>query len=347
MRLLVLGGTAFLGRAISQVAVARGHQVTCVARGVTGPAAAGVRLVRADRDHPAAGLGGVENEDWDCVVDLTRQPGHARRAAEALAARTAHAVFVSSGNVYADHRAPGADESAGLLRALDGDVMPDMSLYGEAKVACEQHMRRAFGEDRILVARAGLVAGPEDGSGRTGYWPWRMAHPSNPAGDVLVPDVPDAPCQVLDVRDLADWLVRCGEWRVAGTVNAGGDTVPFAAFLETSRRVAGHTGRLVPAPSAWLVEHGVQEWMGPRSLPLWLFHPGYAGFAARNNAASRSLGLTPRPLEDTLRDTAAWEEHRPAAQPRQAGLTDAEERELLGALTGSVSGTQGAEGTAG
>jgi len=167
MRLLVLGGTAFVGRTVSQVALSRGHEVTCVARGVSGQVAEGARLVRADRDDPAVGLGGVEDEDWDSVLDVSRQPGHVRRAAHALAPRTGHAVFVSSGNVYADHRDPGADETTPLLPALVGDVMADMSSYGEAKVACERHITAAFGAHRVLVARAGLIGGPGDASGRS------------------------------------------------------------------------------------------------------------------------------------------------------------------------------------
>jgi nucleoside-diphosphate-sugar epimerase len=212
--------------------------------------------------------------------------------------------------------------------------MADMSEYGPAKVACEAHVRAAFGDDGSLIARAGLIGGPGDWSGRTGYWPWRLAHPSNPEGQVLVPDIPDFPCQVIDVRDLADWLVRCAEDRATGTVNASGDTIPFTGLLDTAGAGPGARPTLVSADPAWLIDQGVEEWMGPRSLPMWLADPEYAGFTSRSNAAARAMGLRPRPLVETLRDVLVWEQSRPAEQPRQAGLSDAEERELLGALTG-------------
>ena len=334
MRLLVLGGTAFLGRAVCQAALSRGHEVTCVARGLAGSPAQGARLVRADRDDPAARLGGAEGEPWDAVVDVARQPGQVRRATEALAGSGAHYVFVSTGNVYADHATVGADEAAPLLTPLESDVMADMSEYGPAKVACEAHVRAAFADDGWLIARAGLIGGPGDRSGRTGYWPWRLAHPSNPAGQVLIPDIPDFPCQVIDVRDLADWLVRCAEDRAAGAVNASGDTISFTELLDTAAEAAGARPTLVSADPAWLIGQGVEEWMGPRSMPMWIADPEYAGFTSRSNAAAREMGLRPRPLVQTLRDVLAWEQSRSAEEPRQAGLTDAEERELLDALAG-------------
>jgi nucleoside-diphosphate-sugar epimerase len=328
VRLLVLGGTAFLGRAVAAAALGRGHDVTCVARGISGSVPDGVRLVRVDRSDADARLGGVEEEDWDGVVDVGRLPGPVGRAARWLAPRTRHAVLVSTGNVYADHSAAGADESTPLLPARrDGGDDPDA--YGAAKVACEEEVLEAFGSDRVLVARAGLIGGPGDVSGRTGYWPWRMAHPAGP--EVLVPDTPDAACQVLDVRDLAAWFVRSVEDRVAGVVDAVGPTHPFRVHLAAAADAADSHPPLVAAGSAWLAERGVAEWMGPRSLPLWLTDPDWAGFTSRRGDAARSLGLTARALEETLRDVLEWEEQRPADAPRRAGLTDEEQRELLAA----------------
>ncbi|MBD3782753.1 MAG: NAD-dependent epimerase/dehydratase family protein [Micrococcales bacterium] len=332
MRLLVLGGTAFLGREVARAGLARGHDVVCVARGSSGQPADGARLVRADRDDPAGGLGGVEDEHWDAVVDVARDPGQVRRAVAALAARSAHWGFVSTGNVYADHSVPGAGESTPLLEPRDvGGEDPDA--YGGAKVACERAVLDALGADRVLVARSGLIGGPGDTSGRTGWYPWRFAHPAAP-GQVLVPDDPSAPSQVLDVRDLADWLVRCGEEGVAGVVDAVGPTTTLADLLAVSREAAGPAATevdAVAADPAWLSEQGVDAWMGPRSLPLWLPFPEYAGFAARRGDAARGLGLTHRPLAETLRDTLAWEETRPADQPRRTGLEDDDERALLAA----------------
>ncbi len=317
MRLLVLGGTAFLGREVARAGLARGHEVTCVARGSSGAVPAGGRWVRHDRAGPGGGLGGAEDEEWDAVVDVARDPRQVRRAVAALAGRVAHVGFVSTGNVYADHSRRGADESTPLLAPReDGGEDPDA--YGAAKVACERHVLDGFGVDRVLVARAGLLGGPGDGSGRTGYWPWRLAHPAVP-GEVLVPDALGDPAQVLDARDLAGWLVRSAEERVAGVVDAVGPTHTLGAVLTASAEAAGAAGAavaMVRADPQWLTEQGVQPWMGARSLPLWLPVAGYAGFAARSGEAARALGLTTRPLADTLRDVLSWEEARPAARRR-------------------------------
>ena len=203
-----------------------------------------------------------------------------------------------------------------------------MQLYGEAKVACERAALAGFGAERTLIARAGLLGGPGDRTGRTTYWPARFAHPADPQARVLVPDDGARPTQVLDVRDLATWLVEAVRDRRAGVVNATGDTVAFDDHLAAARAVAGHEGPLVRIPPGWLAAHGVQEWMGPRSLPLWLPAPGWEGFADRDNAGARALGLVSRPLAETLRDgLAALDLSRPAA----AGLTPDEERELLAA----------------
>ncbi|MBR7742799.1 oxidoreductase [Phycicoccus sp. BSK3Z-2] len=326
MRLLVLGGTAFLGHAVASAALTGGHDVTCVARGTSGTVPGGARLVRHDRTGP--GLGGVEDATWDAVVDVARDPGQVRRAVDALAGRVGHTVFVSTGNVYADHSVVGADEDAPLLPARDtgGD---DPDAYGGAKVACERAYRDALGDAHVLVARAGLVGGPGDVSGRSGWWPWRFAHPAVP-GEVLAPDDLDAPAQLVDVRDLAGWLVRCAASGTAGVVDAVGPTTTLGGVLDAAREAAGSSARAVPADPAWLSGHGVGAWMGPRSLPLWLPFPDHAGFAARRGAAARGLGLRTRPLVDTLRDTLAWEETgRPEGAPRRAGLTDDEEREVL------------------
>ncbi len=327
-RILVLGGTAWLGRAIAAAALRAGHDVTCLARGASGAVPDGARLVRADRDAPEA-LGGVSAQAWDAVVDLARQPGHVRRAAAALrdAARTY--VFVSSVSAYADHSAPGQDEAAPLLEPLAADLMPDISAYGAAKVACEQAVLTSFGRGRSLLVRPGLIGGPEDPSGRPGYWPLRLARPSNPDGLVLVPDVPTMPVQVIDVRDLATWIVDAAARGLTGTFNATGDSLTFADYLAVAGDVGGRRGVPVPAPQEWLLAHGVAPWRGPRSLPVWLPMPENAGFGARVDAAARAAGLTPRPLRETLADTLAWELPIGPGAPGRAGLTDDDERALL------------------
>ena len=327
MRLLVLGGTAWLGAHIVRTAVAADHDVTAVARGDAGPLPDGARLIRADRDREGA-LDGAVGE-WDAVIDVTRQPGHARRAVEALSGRAAHWVFVSSASVYADTATIGADESGELLPPLIGDVMESMEDYGSAKVACERFVLDGVGIDRSLIARASLIGGPGDWSGRSGYWPRRFARPSNPESQVLIPDAPDVPVQLLDVRDFADWLVRSAERRTAGLATVGGPTHTLAEHLETVREVTGFTGSWEVAGEDWLAEHDVQPWMGERSLPLWL-PPDAIALNAHDLSAAAALGLRTRALAETLADTLTWELDDPG--PRRAGLTDDDERDLIAEL---------------
>jgi 2'-hydroxyisoflavone reductase len=331
MRLLVLGGTAWLGRVIAATAVGRGHHVACLARGVAGGAPPGVVFTRADRDGAGA-YREVAREDWDVVIDVSRQPGQVRRAAAALAGCAGSFVFVSSANVYAGHATPGAGEDAALLPALAGDVMASMDTYGPAKVACERHVLGRFGAGRSLIARVGLIGGPGDTFDRTGYWPVRFRRPAAGDRSVLVPEVPGLATQVIDVRDLASWLVEAGERRLSGVFNVVGETIPLPAHLALAREVAGHAGPVVAAGQDWLIAHHVQPWMGERSLPLWLPMPEYAGFSARDGSAARAAGLTTRPLADTLADTLAWELDRNLHGPRRAGLSDHDERRLLHAL---------------
>ncbi|GAB3081980.1 NAD-dependent epimerase/dehydratase family protein [Pedococcus soli] len=325
MRILVLGGTAWLGGEVAAQAVTAGHRVTALARGRAGEVPAGVSLVRADRSTPGAydALGGA---DWDAVVDVARQPSQVRGALAALADRARSWVFVSSASVYASHDDPGADESAPLLDPSPEDD-EGSETYGARKVACEQAVLGAI-PDRALVARAGLVAGPGDHTDRTGYWPLRFAHPATADGAVLVPDSP-IDTQVIDVRDLAAWLLHCAEVAAVGVANAAGSVVPLPDHLRTARQVTGHDGELVGVSQDWLAEHEVAPWSGERSLPLWLPLPEYAGMMSRSTAAAESLGLRARPLAQTLEDTLAWELAQGPGRPRRAGLAPADEVALV------------------
>jgi nucleoside-diphosphate-sugar epimerase len=325
MKLLILGGTGWLGGHVAASAVAAGHDVTCVARHA--PAPAGATIVVADRDDDDA-LVSLGAQHWDAVVDVATHPGHVRRAVRALADTADHYVYVSSVSAYASHATVGADETDPVLEPLAADVMASLEDYGAAKAACEQAVLSAFGEDRSTTVRPGLIGGPGDRTGRTTYWPRRFAHPSGASGAVLVPDAPDLPTSVVDVRDLAAWLVHLATG-VAGVFNAVGEPVPFADHLAAARAVAGG-GESVLAPSQWLLDQGVAPWAGPRSLPLWLPDPEWSGMNSRSNARARAAGLVLRPLADTLVDGAA----AATATVLGAGLTDDDERELLAALDG-------------
>jgi 2'-hydroxyisoflavone reductase len=325
-KILVLGGTAMLGAEIARTALSRGYDVTCVARGEKVPE--GAILVRADRDEDDA-LESVAAQQWHAVYDVSRQPGHVQRAVRDLTNAGVY-VFVSTFNVYAAQNEPGADESATLLEPLDADT-EDPEDYGARKVACEQHVLEGFGPTRSLIARSGLIGGPGDSSTRTGYWPMRFAV----SDTVLVPDDAALPTQLVDVRDLAGWLVDAAENdSIRGVANVIGDPIPLGDHLDTARRVADHHGRVVAASRDWLVEQGVAEFAGPKSMPLWLSDPDWLAFMDRSNARAKKLGLRVRPLEQTLADVLEWERSEGFDRPRKAGLTTAEQDELLALLEG-------------
>ena len=320
MRLLILGGTQFLGRAVAAHALALGHDVTCAARGVAGEVPDGARLIRVDRDRPD-GLTPLAGEKFDAVVDVSRHPGQLRRAVAALKARTAHWTFVSTVSVYADNRTPGQRADTALLREPTAPEIEHSTeeIYGAAKVTCEQ----AVGAD-AFICRAGLIAGPEDPTGRFNYWPARLAR----GGEVLVPGAPDDAMQLIDVRDLAQWIVHAAQTGLTGCFDGIGPSITRGEFLAACARGVDAHCTFTWADREFLEKHEVRRWTGPRSLPLWLPLPEYAGFATRDTTPARDAGLTVRPLADTARDTLSW--MRAHAGP-VTGLTVDEESALLAA----------------
>jgi 2'-hydroxyisoflavone reductase len=320
MRLLVLGGSQFLGRAIAVHACASGHDVTCAVRGLAGPIAPGARFVFVDRDA-ADGLSPLAGETFDAVVDVSRHPGQVRRAVAALKGQAGHWSFVSTVSVYSDNRTPGQQALTAPLReptAPDIEISTD-AIYGEAKRACEQALR-----DDAFICRAGLLVGPEDPTGRFSYWPDRLAR----GGEVLAPGAPDDAVQFVDVRDLAQWIVHAAEASLTGIYDGIGPTLTRGDMLAECAAALDSSCTFTWIDRAFLEAHDVRRWAGPRSLPLWLPLPDYAGFATRDTAAARDAGLTVRPLAETARDMLAWlrEAHGPVV-----GLTADEERDVLAA----------------
>jgi nucleoside-diphosphate-sugar epimerase len=289
MKLLVLGGTRFLSREVAVQALARGWDVTCACRGESGPVPDGAAHLpwdRADEPPPALTSG-----RWDAVVDVTRLPSHARRAVDAMAG--AHWVFVSTISVYADNASPAMEP---LLDPItdDVDLSVDPEAYGGMKVACEQVVQS--GAASSVVVRPGLIVGPGDPTGRFSYWPQRLAR----GGEVLAPGRPDDVVQVIDVRDLAAWVLVLAEGRTTGVYDAVGEPMPFADLLAG---VAAGVGNVDPdltwVDSDFLEQQGVQPWAGDGSLPLWLPRPEYDGMLAHDPAPAVAAGLRLRPISET------------------------------------------------
>jgi nucleoside-diphosphate-sugar epimerase len=301
MRLLILGGTVFLGRAVARHARDAGHDVICAARGASGAVPDGVRLVRVDRDR-SDGLSPLDGQRFDVVVDVARRPSHVRRALATLADRVGRWTFVSTCSVYADHGTPGqrAESAALLAPALPEIDDAEGEQYGPCKVAAEEAV--ASSGVPAFVCRAGLIVGPEDPSGRFDYWVARLAR----GGEVLAPGRPDDRVQWIDVRDLAAWLVLGAETGVTGTYDGIGAPVPRSQFLAGVAEGIGVKPKLTWVDQQFLAEQGVQPWSGERSLPMWLPLPDYAGFMTRDVSPALRTGLLTRPLDDTARDTLRW-----------------------------------------
>ncbi len=329
-RLLILGGTAWLGHAVAAEAQRAGFGVTCLARGAAGKPPPGAQWVQADRTAPQA-YDAVRAAPWDAVVDLASHPGQVHAAAQALAGSAGRYVLISSVSVYRDHHLAHQDETAPTVDPEPAQPQDPMPPYAQAKCGAEQAVLQAFGHSRTLLVRSGLLGGPGDTSDRSGYWPWRFARAAA-AGQapVLVPSGRGLWTQVLDVRDLACWVVHAVQAAHHGVVDAVGASTALDACLNQAGEVAGHAGPLVQAPADWLLAQGVAPWAGPDSLPLWVPGESHAGFGRRSGERALRLGLRRRTLADTFKDTLFWELQRSQGEtPRRAGLSDSEQDRLL------------------
>ena len=322
MRTLVLGGTRFLGRALTDAALAAGFDVTHFHRGKTAPDDTRVRTIRGDRTREAdlAKLAGR----WDVVFDDSGYlPQDVARACAALR-DVPHYVFVSSISVYAG--ADFGEEGALLPEPTPLPDTLDLALYGNLKAGCETRVRDAFG-DRATIVRPGLIVGPFDHTDRFTYWPVRVAR----GGRVAAPGRPGRPVQFIDVRDLADFMVRIARDRATGTFNATGprERLSFGAFLDACRAATGSDARFEWIDDATLASKGVAPWT---EMPLFI--PESEPHADEHSSVpiGRALaaGLAFRPIETTIADTLAWARSRPADHAWKAGLPPAKEAALLG-----------------
>jgi 2'-hydroxyisoflavone reductase len=312
MKILVLGGTLFLGRAFVAAALGAGHEPTLFTRGRTNPHLfPDAEKVHGDRNEDLSALAG---RSWDAVADMsTFLPRAAALSADALRDRTGRYLYVSSISAYADLSIAPVE---GAHTASADPASESIEDYGGLKALCEQIVEARYGE-RALVVRPGLIVGPHDPTGRFTYWPHRVAR----GGDVLVPGLRGDLKQFIDVRDLGEWLVRMLELDAGGLFNATGLSLPFGELLETCRTVTESDARFVYVPGETLVAEGVGEWM---ELPLWIADPAYVAMQRADVSRAVAAGLTFRPLAETVRATLAEAETQEGV-----GLAPERERELL------------------
>ena len=323
MDLLILGGTRFLGRHLVASALGRGHRVTLFNRGVSGPGLfPEAEELRGERGGDLSALRGRR---WDAAIDTSGHlPREVRASAGLLAEAVDHYTFVSSISVYRDFSRRGFDEDAPVLvpPAPEPEVL-DLELYGELKVGCERAAEAAI-PGRTLVVRPGMIVGLHDYTNRFPYWCRRVAE----GGEVLAPGDPDRPVQLIDARDLADWIIRISEERQTGVFNATGPDhdLTMQGMLEGIREATDGDARFVWASEKFLLDAGVEPWV---ELPFWVPEE-MAGILSVSVNRAVEAGLAFRPLGETVRDTLDGD----------AGNTSAEmgrgrEEELLRAFRGS------------
>jgi 2'-hydroxyisoflavone reductase len=315
VKLLVLGGTQFLGRAVVEAALERGDKVTLFNRGETNPEL----FPEVEKVHGDRAVAPIPSGRWDAVVDTCGYvPAVVRRSAEALRDSVDRYVFISSISAYASFsEGPREDSPRAELGDMPIDeLLPGDENYGPLKALCEDVVTEAY-DVRALIVRPGLVAGPHDPTGRFTYWPHRVAR----GGEFIVPAPPEGQVQFVDTRDLGTWIVDLCERRESGAFNATHPGVSWAELVRSCLRVTGAASRPVWVDGQWLAEQGVGQWM---ELPLWLYGPDTAGTFRADVSRALAAGLSFRPLDDIVRGTL---EH--AVTTDDAGLKPERERELL------------------
>jgi 2'-hydroxyisoflavone reductase len=329
MKLLVLGGTHHVGRAVVETALARGDDVTTLNRGVSRPPEAGVTALTADRTDPAALRAALGDGTWDAVIDTwSGAPAEVLDAATLLADRAGHYGYVSSRSVYEWPIPSGMDESAPVVAADPASTSRED--YAAAKRGGELAALAAFG-DRAVLARAGLILGPYELVGRMPWWLSRMER----GGDMLAPGPPDRPLQYIDGRDLAAWMLDMAARKQGGTFNTVSEPghATMASLLDAGLKVTGSSARLVWVSAEVIEAAGIQPWT---ELPVWVpLGSEYDGLHDGNVSAALAEGLTCRPVGETVADTWAWiqaEGYPDADIARMHGLDPDKERDVLSRL---------------
>ncbi len=315
MKLLIIGGTRFLGRALTEAALARGHELTLFHRGKTNPELfPHVEHIHGDR---TGDLSALQGRRWDAVLDTCGYvPRIVKASVEALAQSVARYVFISSISVYADFSKLGMTEAAPLAKLQDEAVEEVTNeTYGALKVLCERVPEQVM-PGRVLHIRPGFIVGPHDPTDRFTYWPVRVAQ----GGEVLAPGTPEQRQQFVDVRDLAAWIIRLVEEQKPGAYNATGPDYPLTMgqFLEACKEVTGSDAQLTWVNGDFLLQKGIEP-------PLW-FPESEAGGGAVDCSKALHDGLTFRPLAETIRDTLAWKGNSKLL----TGITPEQEKVVLG-----------------
>ncbi|HYV99766.1 MAG TPA: twin-arginine translocation signal domain-containing protein [Gemmatimonadaceae bacterium] len=338
LRILILGGTGFIGPNQVRYAVARGHHVTLFNRGKTNPGLfKGVPNIDeriGDRAPKPGNYDSLKDGEWDVVIDNpTTRPRWVREAAAAVQGRAKQYIFISTISVYDKNDTPGADESAAVATTDTPDVEDGPTfggLYGPLKALSEKEAEKAF-PGHATIIRPGLIVGVGDPSDRYTYWPVRVER----GGEVLAPPAEHL-LQFIDARDLGEWSVRCAENKTYGVFNATGPKQPyvFGPMLAEIKKTVKSDATFTHVTPEFLRANQIRGWTGPNSLAAWINPVGpSAGFMQRSVAKAVAAGLTYRPHADTIRETLDFYHHE--TPERQAvlksGLTPEKEKELLAA----------------
>jgi 2'-hydroxyisoflavone reductase len=324
MNLLILGGTQFVGRHLVDAATSAGHTVTLFHRGNRNPYP-NLENILGDRTNPDD-LKRLDGH-WDAVIDTSGYvPRLVGMSAAQLEPRVKRYCFISSVSVYQSFT-PAPDESAPIA-VLEDTTVEEITggTYGGLKALCESAVQDVFTAARSLILRPGLIVGRSDPTDRFTYWVERIAR----GGDVLAPGTPDDVTSFIDAADVARFTIRALEESLSGTYNLDGKKMPFGALLETMKIVSASTAKLEWIPGDWLLERDVKTWMGEDSLPLWTVGDGIGVDITK----ASGIGLTHRPLEETLRDTLEFVRGRGDAHAWRSGITSARETALLEAWHG-------------